>query len=176
MTKANMKRHVSDVDIEEMLGQLQGDITENLKCRLEMKGKTISDYAREVDLSVSTMSLKINGKRDWTLKDILSAAIYFNTTAEGIMSRHALEELKREVEERREREKELERRYLQARKELDEQFKRERASVSGLGKRRESTNPRYNDDGSRDEVGNKGLALTLLMALFLLRSDSEPIR
>ncbi|OZG60505.1 hypothetical protein BLEM_1806 [Bifidobacterium lemurum] len=50
----------------------------------------------------------------------------------------------------------LERRYLQARKELDEQFKRERASVSGLGKRGESVGPRYND-GASDEVGNKGL-------------------
>ena len=114
---------------------LRDDVNENLDLRLKLRGESRSEFARAMMMTQGAISQKFSNA-SWRLEDIANAAIHFGTTVEGIVSHAAVLELRKELAEQAEAEAELEKRYKQAQRELEEQYARERLSLQNRNEKR----------------------------------------
>ena len=125
---------------------LRDDVNENLDLRLKLRGESRSEFARAMMMTQGAISQKFSNA-SWRLEDIANAAIHFGTTVEGIVSHAAVLELRKELAEQAEAEAELEKRYKQAQRELEEQYARERLSLQNRNEKRTPADvrPRFLD-------------------------------
>ena len=120
---------VQNAKVDDYIEMLQDVISQNIELRLRLNGTTQSEFARALETTQSSISQKLTRARNWTFRDIASAALFFHTTFEGLTSSNALEELRREEEKKLSEEKALEERYRQAQRELAMQFREQKKRI-----------------------------------------------
>ena len=59
----------------------------NVRAEMSRHGKTIQDIAKYLGLSTNSVSFKLNGKREFTLKEVENLASLFNCSLDYLVAR-----------------------------------------------------------------------------------------